>query len=188
MSLSILRTYVVSEDIHEAAGGRLEPPKRIVVACVVIRNPFAGQFQDDLRAWVNESSEPVGVHLANALLLHLPRPVEAYGKAAIVGTGGDVEVGSAIIHNLRFGNPLRDRIEATTLLPAVEKIGAPGAPFDIPMKHITDDKTRSHHQTVTVQVPGSPLADEIIVALAATDAGRPHARIGSFGELEAQVR
>jgi hypothetical protein len=187
MTLNILRTYVMSEDVHEETGRPLEPPKRVAFACVVIRNPFAGQFQADLADWVDETSEPIGSLLADLVLGCLGRPVEAYGKAAVVGTAGDVETGSAIIHNLRFGNQLRSRISATTLLPAVEKTASPGALFDIPLKHVTDDRTRSHHQSITVQLPGRPLADEILIGLAVTDSGRPHARIGLFGEMEARA-
>jgi hypothetical protein len=188
MGLSILRTYLITEDIREDVGGLVDPAKRTVIACAVVRNPFAGRFQADLRDWVAETSEPVGMHLADALLDAMARPIEAYGKAAIVGTAGDVELGSAIIHNLVFGNPLRSRLAASTLLPAVEKTAAPGETFDIPLKHITDDRTRSHHQTVTVHLPGTPLADEILIALAGSDCGRPHARIGSYGEMEAHAR
>ena len=187
MSLTILRTYVISEEVREEIGGRLERPKRVAVACVLIKNPFAGRFQADLADWVDETSEPIGTLLADLVLERLDGTVEAYGKAAVVGTDGDVETGSAIIHNLRFGDQIRNRISATTLLPAVEKTASPGAFFDIPLKHITDDRTRSHHQTVTVQLPGRPLADEILIGIAVTDSGRPHARIGEFGQMEARA-
>jgi hypothetical protein len=116
---------------------------------------------------------------------HMPSGVEAYGKAAIVGIAGDVEVGSAVIHHLTFGNPLRDAVGGTTLLPAVEKVAPPGATFDIPLKHILDDRTRSHHQTATLQLADAPKPDEIVIALAVTNSGRPFARIGEFRPAEA---
>jgi hypothetical protein len=59
----------------------------------------------------------------------------------------------------------------------VEKRAAAGTVFDIPLKHVTDAATRSHHQTVEMRVPDGPRADEILVGLAAAAQGRPQARL-----------
>ena len=44
---------------------------------------------------------------------------------------------------------------------------------------------RSHFDAVTISVPDAPGADELLLALAVTDAGRPHARIGGLAAADA---
>lgn len=180
--LTIRRIFSCAEECLEDAGRPLARVKRTVVVCAVISNPYAGWFVDDLSEWISEVSPQLGELLAKRAVELLGQPVEAYGKAAIVGMDGEVETGSAIIHTLRFGDPLRSRVNGRSLLPAVEKVGPPGCTFDIPLKHKDDDHTRSHHQTYTVSIPGAPARDEIIVGLAVSNSGRPHARIGEYGQ------
>jgi hypothetical protein len=122
----------------------------------------------------------LGALLTPLVVEALGQPVEAYGKAAVVGLDGEIEHGSGLIHTLRFGDSFRDATGATTLLPAVEKRAPAGSTFDIPLKHITDQKIRSHHQTVEVRVPDAPHADEIVIALAASNRGRPLERLAPF--------
>ena len=62
-----------------------------------------------------------------------------------------------------------------------EKVGAYGSPIDIPLKHKLDSKTRSHHQTITFRVEDAPLPREILIACAASNSGRPLARLATFG-------
>lgn len=186
--LEIRRLVTIIDETRRDAGRVLNEPKRTVLAAAVITNPFASRFEADLSDWTRAACGPLGELLRDRLEAAMSIGAEAYGKAAIVGIAGDVEVGSAVIHHLTFGNPLREAVGGKTLLPAVEKVSAAGAPFDIPLKHILDDRTRSHHQTVTVQLADVPKPDEIIIALAVTDSGRPFARIGEFRPAEASER
>jgi hypothetical protein len=101
-----------------------------------------------------------------------------------VGLDGELEHGSGLIHTLRFGNHFRDAAQATTLLPAVEKVAAAGTAFDIPMKHITDSTIRSHHQTVTAALADAPRPGEILIGLAAASRGRPQQRLVAFSADE----
>lgn len=183
--LEIRRVFTITDELRSDIGQGLERPKRVAIVAALITNPYAGRYEADLSPWTAAACAPLGTLLRDRLSELMHTGVEAYGKAAIVGIAGDVEVGSAVIHHLGFGNPLRNAVGGTTLLPAVEKVSAVGAAFDIPLKHILDDRTRSHHQTATVQIPDAPRADEMIIALAVTDAGRPLARIGAFGQAEA---
>jgi hypothetical protein len=123
---------------------------------------------------------PIGELLAKEATTLLGEPVEAFGKGALVGTNGEVEHGSAIIHNLKFGNHLRNLAEGESLLPSAEKRGATGAPIDIALKHKNDTKIRSHHQTFEIRVPDAPLPDEIVISLAVSSGGRPHQRSGAL--------
>jgi hypothetical protein len=94
------------------------------------------------------------------------------GKGALVGLDGDVEHGSAIIHNHRFGNHVREAVGGTALLPAAEKRGAAGATLDLAIKHIDDHTVRSHHQTFEVRIGDAPRGDETVIWVAVASSGR----------------
>lgn len=177
----IRKSTLIVEEIHREGGRPVEPPGRIAVAAVVIENPWAGQgFVADLGPVIEQVAPELGELLAGRVVAALGAPAQAYGKAAVVGQNGDIEHGSGLIHTLAFGNRLRERIGATTLLPAVEKRATAGATFDIPLKHVTDQTVRSHHQSVEVRIADAPGPDEILVALALAAQGRPHARLATY--------
>lgn len=176
MKIRKIVTYV--EETSTEGGRRVDPPARTAVVVAVVANPWAGQgFVDNLLPKIDEVAPELGALLAPRVAEALNAPIEAYGKAAIVGLDGEVEHGSALIHTLKFGDHFRKVAEAATLLPAVEKRATAGTGFDIPLKHVTDAATRSHHQSVEMRVPDAPRADEILVGLAAAAQGRPHARL-----------
>lgn len=182
MALDGLRKVVtIVEDVAREGGEPVEPSTRMVAAGAVVANPFAGRFVADLEPLIDRYCEPLGELLSERALALLDGPAEGVGKGALVGLDGDVEHGSAVIHNLRFGNKVRDAIEGTALLPAAEKRGVAGAPLDIAIKHKDDHTVRSHHQTFEVRIPDAPRADELVIWIAVASSGRPHARLGAFG-------
>lgn len=182
MTIDGLRKVVaVVEDVTSEGGKVVDPPTRMVAVGAVVENPFAGRYVEDLQPLIDRYCEPIGELLIERALSLLDAPAEGVGKGALVGTDGDVEHGSAIIHNLRFGNKVRDAISGTALLPAAEKRGAAGAPLDIAVKHKDDHSVRSHHQTFEVRIPDAPRPGEIVVWVALAASGRPHARLGAFG-------
>lgn len=173
---------VVEETAYE--GGRpVEPIARVAIVGAVFENPWAGQgFVEDLLPGINSIASDLGALLAPRVMETLGAPLEAYGKAAIIGLNGEIEHGSGLIHNLNFGNHFRNAANATTLLPAVEKRGPAGIAFDIPLKHFTDATIRSHHQSVEVRIADAPHPDEILVALAGATQGRPQQRLAPLGQ------
>lgn len=176
--MNIRKIVTVVEEIRTEGGREVWPPARVAVVAAVIENPWAGQgFVEDLNPGIEANASDLGALLAPQVLDVLESPVEAYGKAAIIGLDGEVEHGSALIHTLKFGDHFRKAAEATTLLPAVEKRGAAGVVFDIPLKHITDATIRSHHQTIEVRIADAPHPGEIVIALAAAAQGRPQQRL-----------
>jgi hypothetical protein len=182
MALDGLRKFVtIVEDVVREGGEPVEPATRMVAAGAVVENPFAGRFVADLEPLIDRFCEPLGELLIARALELLGTPAEGVGKGALVGLDGDVEHGSAVIHNLRFGNKVRDAISGTALLPAAEKRGAAGAPLDIAIKHKDDHTVRSHHQTFEVRIPDAPRAGELVIWIALAASGRPHARLGAFG-------
>jgi hypothetical protein len=74
-------------------------PRPIVRALgiAVIRNPFAGQFVDDLRP-LFEAGAMLGERLMPELVKLLNGPAVSYGKGAIVGVDGEMEHGGACVH------------------------------------------------------------------------------------------
>ena len=112
------------EEVRTEGGREVWPPARVAVVAAVIENPWAGQgFVEDLGPGIDATASDLGALLAPQVLEALEGPVEAYGKAAIVGLDGEIEHGSGLIHTLKFGDHFRKAANATTLLPAVEKLG-----------------------------------------------------------------
>lgn len=179
--MRVRKIVTIVEEICAEGGREVLPAARVAVVAAVIENPWAGEgFVEDLQPGIEQNASDLGALLAPQVLAALSAPVEAYGKAAIVGLDGEVEHGSALIHTLKFGDHFRKAADATTLLPAVEKRGPAGVVFDIPLKHITDATIRSHHQTVEVRLADAPHPDELVIALAAAAQGRPQQRLASL--------
>ncbi|MEU8207442.1 amino acid synthesis family protein [Streptosporangium sp. NPDC049046] len=181
MSIQVRKIIKHLEETVLENGRPVERPHRVAFVGAVIVNPYPSEYVQDLVTLADELGEEIGQLVGPACVELLGDEVEAFGKAALVGIDGEVEHGSALIHNLRFGNVFRKAAGGTELLPAAEKVGLPGSPIDIPLKHKLDAKTRSHHQTVTFQVADVPRPREILVICAAANAGRPLARLAAFG-------
>ena len=109
-----------------------------------------------------------------------PEKVESFGKAALVGEDGELEHAAALLHP-ELGAPFRDVLGGgAALIPSSKKRGAPGAPFDIPLGHKDAARVRTHFDGMEVRVADAPRANEIAVAIAVTDSGRPHPRVGGL--------
>jgi len=169
------------EETQRENGQLLEQLHRVAIVAAVIKNPFPLEYTADLVTIADSIAEEIGMLVGPVCVRLLGEEVEAFGKGALVGINGELEHGSALIHNLRFGNVFRNASGGTELLPAVEKLGLPGSPMQIPLKHKLDAKTRSHHQTATLILDDSPRPDEIVVAVAACNMGRPLSRLATFG-------
>jgi hypothetical protein len=148
----------------------------------VIRNPFAGRYQRDLTELMNigaELGELLGRRCVEALGIS-PSRAESYGKAALVGEDGELEHAAAILHP-SLGKPLREAVEkGAALVPSSKKRGPPGHVLDIPLGHKDAAYVRSHFDGMEVSINDAPRANEIMVAVAVTDSGRPLARIGGL--------
>jgi len=110
----------------------------------------------------------------------LPSQAESYGKAAMVGENGELEHAAAILHP-SMGKPLRAAVEkGAALVPSSKKRGSPGQMLDIPLGHKDASFVRSHFDGMEVSLNDSPRINEIMVAVAVTDSGRPLARVGGL--------
>lgn len=182
MELQVRKIVRHVEELREENGIALERPHRIACVAAIIKNPFGTDgYVEDLVSIADELGEKIGELVGPACVELLDDEVEVFGKAALVGIAGETEHGSALIHNLRFGNVFRQAAQGTELLPAAEKTGLIATPIDVPLKHKTDAKTRSHHQSFTLRIEDAPRPDEIVVACVAGNQGRPLQRLATFG-------
>ena len=186
MSAEIRKLLVLVEETRREMGRTVEPPTRKAVAVAVIRNPFAGRYAADLEPLMAIGEELGGLlgKKAVAALGIAPGAAESYGKAAIVGADGELEHAAAILHP-RLGKPLRDAVEkGAALVPSAKKMGGLGTPIDVPLGHKDAAFVRSHFDAIEVRLPDAPRHDEILVAVAVTDSGRPAPRIGGLQKHE----
>lgn len=195
MSLQVRKVVSYVEKTLIEGGRAAERPLVMIVAAAVIRNPWAGlPFQEDLRPGILEAAPPLGELLVGEILRQAGSAdnIEAYGKAAVVGTAGEVEHASALIHTLRFGNFYRNAVGGTSYLSFTNMRGGPGCVISVPLMHKLDEGLRSHYLTVQTTINDAPAPDEIVIALGAATSGRPHHRIGNrysdLKELEREAQ
>ena len=186
--MKIRKIVVTVEDTHIEIGRNISPPTRRAAAIAVIENPFAGIYQEDLEELMVAGEELgglLGKKCVEALAIK-PEEAESYGKAAMVGENGELEHAAAILHP-RLGKPLRAAVEkGAALVASSKKMGSMGQPLDVPLGHKDAAYVRSHFDGMEVRINDAPRANEIMVAIAVTDSGRPLPRVGGLTHEEAE--
>jgi hypothetical protein len=178
----IRKVVTFLELIHADGGRELQKTLKKSAAIAVIHNPLAGVYQEDLTLLM-EYGEYLGDFLTRKAVEALgipPGEVHSFGKACIVGLQGEHEHAAAIMHP-RLGAPMRSFMGAgKAIIPSAKKLGGAGATLDVPLLYKDAMLLRSHYDAIEIRVPDAPHPDEILVAVAMTTGGRPHARIGGF--------
>jgi hypothetical protein len=186
MSVRIRKIVTVVEETLQEGGHTVSPPTRRAAAIAVIENPFAGQYVDDL-APLMDVGEELGDLLAKRAVAALGIDggnVQSYGKAAAVGENGELEHAAAILHP-KLGAPFRKVLtKGAALIPSSKKRGGLGTVLDVPLGHKDAAFVRSHFDGMEVQINDAPRANEIMVAVAVTDSGRPLPRVGGLKHSE----
>ncbi len=186
MKAKIRKLIVQVDEVRLEMGQPVNPPVRKAVAIAVIENPFAGRYRDKLDELIDIGEELGGLlgdKCVEALGIEGSQ-AESYGKAAIVGEAGELEHAAAILHP-KLGVPLRKAVEmGAALVPSAKKVGTLGTAIDIPLGHKNAAYVRSHFDAVEARVSDAPRANEIVVAVAITDGGRPLARVGGLQKHE----
>jgi len=188
MKAKIRKLLTFVEETRLEMGQPIEPPTRRAAALAVIENPFAGRYVEDLSELIDIGEELGGLLAARAVAalgIEGPR-AESYGKAAAVGENGELEHAAAILHP-KLGAPVRKVLgTGAALIPSSKKRGGPGVALDIPLGHKDAAFVRSHFDGMEVRVTDAPRANEIVVAVAVTDSGRPLPRVGGLqkGEIK----
>ena len=137
MKSKIRKILVQLDEIHQEGGKPVNPPTRRALAMAVIDNPYAGQYSESLDALI-DMGEELGGLLGNRCVQALgiaPEQAQSYGKAAIVGEGGELEHAAAILHP-KLGAPLRVAVsQGAALVPSAKKQGTLGTAIDVPLGH-----------------------------------------------------
>lgn len=188
MKTNIRKIAVIVEETHSEMGREVSPPTRKAAAIAVIANPLAGKFKEDLTDLI-EIGEELGGLLGEKCVSALgikPEQAESYGKSAMVGELGELEHAAAILHP-KLGAPLRREVsKGAALVPSTKKMGSMGQTLDIPLGHKDAAYVRSHFDGMEVRLCDAPKGDEIMVAVAVTDNGRPFPRVGGLEAKDAK--
>src|SRR5437588_1950692 len=186
MKARIRKLATFMEETRNEMGRPINPPARRAAAVAVIENPYAGKYVEDLGELMTIGEE-LGELLTLRAVAALGIPaasVESYGKAAAVGENGEIEHAAAILHP-KLGTPVRRLLgKGAALIPSSKKRGGPGVTLDIPLGHKDAAFVRSHFDSMEVRINDAPRANEIMVAIAVTDSGRPLPRVGGLKKDE----
>ena len=186
MPVKIRKLIVQIDEIRSEMGKAVDPPTRKALAIAVIDNPYAGRYAESLDELI-AIGEQLGGLLGNRAVQALgiqPGQAHSYGKAAIVGEGGELEHAAAILHP-KLGEPLRQAVgKGAALVPSSKKLGGIGTAIDVPLGHKDAAFVRSHFDAMEARVADAPRASEIVVAVVVTDSGRPLPRVGGLQSHE----
>lgn len=179
------RSLTIETQYHEG-GPAPSVPLRQAAACAVIRNPYAGRYQEDLLPFMAELRS-LGTELATELAQALGREhVETYGKAAIVGANGELEHG-ALWHEAG-GWAMRQVLgEPKAIVPSAKAVAGMGFRLMVPLHHIHAAYVRSHFNTMEVGMQDGPRPDEILFALVMGTGPRLHSRLGGLTKDQVSV-
>ena len=186
-----VRKYVdLIEEVRMENGRPVDPPARKAAAVAVIRNPFAGAYEEDLQTLI-DIGDILGEELSQRAMKSLQidaAGVESFGKGVLVGLGGELEHAAAIMHP-KLGHAVRRVVGGgKTMMPSANKMGAVGTELDVPVHCKEAALVRSHFDAMAVRVQDAPRDDEICVIVVLTASGRPLARVGGLKKEEISVR
>jgi hypothetical protein len=180
----VRKISVLIDEVLTEAGREDGDPVRRVAVMAAVRNPLVGSFTEDLQPMMDVGGE-VGSLMSARMLEQFggdPHSIESYGKAALVGTAGEIEHGFALITR-PFARSVRGAFgDATAWMASNVKRGGIGARIDVPLAHKKAVFVRSHYDTIECAMPDAPRDDEIVVILAGANRGRLHARIGGLAK------
>ncbi|WP_454689469.1 amino acid synthesis family protein [Achromobacter aloeverae] len=180
MPVEIRKKLLTVESIYHEGGPPRSEPIRMASIAVVLKNPYAGRYVEDLSGLVEDAKV-----LAKAIVPELlaavggPDKVEAYGKGAIVGLAGELEHG-AIWHEAGGWSMRAELPKAKSIVPAAKVVASAGTRLQIPMHHIEAAYVRSHFTTMDVGAIDSPRPDELLYALVVSTGTRVHERLGGL--------
>jgi hypothetical protein len=188
MSLIKVRKKLLNvETIHHEGGPPRDIPVKMGSISVVLHNPYAGRYVEDLEPFVKDATV-----LANEIVPELiealggPDRIEAYGKGAIVGLNGELEHGA--IWHIAGGWPMRSFLpKAKSIVPAAKVVASAGTRLQVPLHHIEACYVRSHFSTIDVGVIDGPRPDELLYTLVMATGGRVHERLGGLRASEIKV-
>lgn len=174
------------ETIYHEGGPVAEVPLTMAAAMAVVRNPYAGRYEEDLMPFMAELRS-LGRELAEELVAALGGRdrVEVYSKAAIVGINGEMEHG-AVWHEAG-GWAMREVLgQPKAMVPANKAVACAGYRMMVPVHYIHAAYVRSHFNSMEVGLQDAPRSNEILFALVMGSGGRMHSRLGGLLKEDVQ--
>jgi hypothetical protein len=164
MDIRKIVTFV--EEIHSEYGAPANPPLRRVAIAAVFKNSLAGKPAGaDLKPLIDISLE-LGVSLTKTALATLgakSAELRSYTKAAVVGTGGDLEHGAAMIHP-RLGMAMRRTLKrGRVIIPGHAKVGPPGTAIGLLYGPLDQGWDLDAFDSTPVLIHDAPRPDEIVL-------------------------
>lgn len=176
--LEIRKLYSFVEEIYSEMGIKSKTPLKKVCVVAVVKNPYAGVYQEDLESLIIDSEALAKVITKEAVQKMGEYSVESYGKGAVVGLDGEQEHGVALITSV-FGNVFREAIGGgEAWISSMTKRASAGVTIDVPLAYKDEVYVRSHYDGMTVTLHDAPLKDEIAVVCVVANNGRLNARVG----------
>ncbi len=179
-----IRKFITQiEEERSREGLEVYPPLRRAIVAAVIGNPYAGKYHDDLSEGV-EFSEGLGAELGSRAVEALGEPVLGYGKGGIAGLAGSQEH-VVMFLSTAFANPFRRRVGGgVAWMSSSTIVAAAGTPLTLPLAHKDALYVRDHYDAVTLHPGDAPRPDEVVVAVAVANRGRPNARLGGLAAAD----
>lgn len=184
--IQIRKRSLTIETVYHEGGPAAASPLRLAAACAVIRNPYAGRYEENLLPFMAELRS-LGTMLATELVETLGKEnVEVYSKAAIVGVNGELE--HAAVWHEAGGWAMRAVLdEPKAMVPAAKAVASTGYRLMVPLHYIHASYVRSHYNTMEIGIQDAPRPDEILFALVMGTGGRIHARLGGLTKEQVSV-
>jgi len=180
MKLKVRRWQVIVEEKREEAGRAADEPLCKAAVVAFVENPYAGRYVEDLSPMI-EASPELGAEMAARLRAAFgDRPVLSYGKAGVVGLGGEQEHANALL-TTPAAEPLRREIGGgKAWISSVTKMGGPGTVLDVPLASKDALYVRSLYNAMTLYFADGPMPDEIALVFAVSNRERLNARVGGL--------
>jgi hypothetical protein len=177
--MEIRKTVTLVEEINSEYGAHAREPLRRVAIAAIFTNPLAGAAAGaDLKPLIDYSLD-LGASLTRTALAALgasPTQLRAYTKAALVGVGGDLEHGAAMIHP-RLGMAMRRAIRrGRVIIPGHAKVGPPGTAVDLLYGPIDEGWDLDAFDSTPVMIHDAPRSDEIVLWIGYAVGPRVNAR------------
>ena len=177
--MDIRKTVTHLEEINSEYGAPAREPLRRVAIAAVFRNPLAGKPAGaDIKPLIDLSLE-LGASLTKSALATLgatSAQLRAYTKAAVVGIGGDLEHGAAMIHP-RLGMAMRRAIRrGRVIIPGHAKVGPPGTAVDLIYGPLDEGWDLDAFDSTPVLIHDAPRPDEIVLWIGYATGPRVNAR------------
>lgn len=177
--MDIRKTVTLVEEIKSEYGALANPPLRRVAIGCVFKNPLAGKAAGaDIKPLIDYSTE-LGVSLTKSALATLgsqPSQLRSYTKAAVVGIGGDLEHGAAMIHP-QLGMAMRRTIKrGRVIIPGHAKVGPPGTMVDLLYGPLDQGWDLDAVDSMPVLIHDAPRPDEIVLWIGYASGPRVNAR------------